>query len=274
MRLQVKSKSTTLEAAERQEKRNTLHHRIENWRNLQDVYKPGVLQLRNSKTAPAVSPVANPPTRSTRSKHRVNPNADVPELPEDECLWLPSSIPCEHWVTVGSLGLVAKETKYRVAQADDALTKLRCQLRICAILRDYKKTQIGGTSQRMATRAHSMLLRFGAKINRCAERYRATYATLTLLDPNGEWTSHLQVLKDTDPRSPHREQDDPSEGHRELSWIWLAGHASGRPTHATGDELNQSESIQTDIIKIQNLLLFSRYACRVGQIESTCATLA
>jgi hypothetical protein len=135
-----------------------LHHRIENWRNLQVVHMPRVPQLRNSKTAPAVSPVANPPTRSTRSKHRVNPNADVPELPEDKCLWLPSSIPHEHWVTACSPGLVAKETKYWVAQSDDALTELQRQLRICATLRDYKKTQIGGTSQRMATHAHSMLL--------------------------------------------------------------------------------------------------------------------
>ena len=199
MRLQVKSKSTTLEAAERQEKCNTLRHRIENWRNLQDVYIPRVLQLRNSKTAPAASPVANPPTQSTQSKHGVNPNADVPELPKDECLWLPSSISHEHWVTACSPGLVAKETKYRVAQADDALTKLWRQLCICTTLHDYKKTQIGGTSQQMATCAHSMLLQFGAKIDHCAKRYQAAYAALTLLDPNRGWMSRLQVFKDTDP---------------------------------------------------------------------------
>lgn len=239
--LQVKSKTTTLQAAETQEKRNTLRRRIQNWRELQVIYMPGVPQLRNTNTSPAVAPASFPSARSKR-KLKANPNGtNVPNLPEDECLWLPSSVPSHLWQSACASGLAEKEAKFRIAQADDALAELRRQLRICATLRDFRKTQIGGTSQKMGTRTRTMLLRFAAKTTRCAERYRAAYSAITLLDPDGEWRSRLQLLKDTDIRSPHREEDDPTEGRRELSWIWLAGRAGGRPMLATEDELNQSK---------------------------------
>ena len=76
------------------------------------------------------------------------------------------------------------------------------------------------------------------------------YQITILLDPDGKWTSRLQVLQDTDIRSPHRDQDDPSEGRRELSWIWLAARVSGRPTEATEGELNQSKLIHMKLLLV------------------------
>lgn len=120
-------------------------------------------------------------------------------------------------------GLVAKETKLRIAQADDALNDIRRQLRISATLLDFKKSNIGGTSQRMGTRVRTLMTRFHDKTHRAARRYDAALRALSALDPNGTWTNRLKRLDHSkDLRLPCRDMDDePSEGRRELSWIWL-----------------------------------------------------
>ena len=152
--------------------------------------------------------------------------------------------------------------RLRVAQADDALTELRCLLRILATLCDYKKTQIGGTSQRMSLRSGDIIRRFADKTHHCAARYCAAYKALTLLDPEGDWKSRLRHLSDDDIRSPHRVEDEPSEGDRELSWIWLAPRAGGRPIHATTpDEVNDRKSNICLLTWMYAYCIPFRYAC-------------
>jgi len=109
------------------------------------------------------------------------------------------------------------------------LHELRRQLRIAATLRDYKKVHIGGTSQKMNTWTHSLLSHFHDKTICCAEWYSAAFKALSILDPNGNWTRRLKFLDHKkDLHSPHRdEDDDPGEGKRELSWIWLVSREGG-----------------------------------------------
>lgn len=235
---EIKSKATTLQAADRQEKRNSLNRRIEQWRECQVAYMPGVPQLRENNTVPASSL-----TNGNRPRQSTSAHTDDTDIPEKTCLWLPSSVHRQSWATVCVPGLAEKEHRFRIAQADGALAELRRQLRITATLRDYKRTQIGGTSQRMSTRTGSLLTRFAEKTERCAARYRAAYNALTLLDLEGDWRSRLKHLADDDIRSPHRQEDDPSEGRRELPWIWLTTHGGSRPTVvASPDEVNDSKA--------------------------------
>ena len=181
----------------------------------------------------------------TNELPRASESAQNSGQPEHMKLWLPSSLPRALWETGCCVGLVAKEHRLRLAQADDALNELRRQLRISATLLDYKKATIGGTSQRMGTRTRTVMVCFHDKTYRCAERYDAAYHALTIFDPNGEWTRRLHPLDHSkDLRLPcrDREEDPTAESKRELSWIWLVSPSSGRPTEVTTqDEVNDSK---------------------------------
>ena len=185
------------------------------------------------------------PTAS--STQPTSDDASTPaETPEVTPLFFPSSISSSFWPTGCIPGLVDKERRLRLAQADDGLNELRRQLRISATLRDYKKVQVGGTSQRMGARMRSLLNRFHDKTIRCAERYSAAYGALSTLDPNGHWTARLRFLDHKkDLRAPHRNEEDESrESRRELSWIWLVLREDGPPrAEASTDEINDSKSM-------------------------------
>jgi len=213
-----KKKTTTLHAAELLEKRNSLRRRIETWREVQVHYMPGVAQARAS--LPAITL----------------------ETPETMHLCLPSMMPSSLWATGCLPAIVDKERRLRLAQADDALAELRRQLRIAATIRDYKKSI--GPSQKLGLRTRTLLNRFHDKTLRCARRYSAAFEALKALDPNGDWTARLRHLDHAhDIRGPHRDEDDESEGRREMSWIWLAGRADGQPSSdtITADEISTSE---------------------------------
>ncbi|KZP28679.1 hypothetical protein FIBSPDRAFT_728847 [Athelia psychrophila] len=217
--LKTKSKATDLQASARQEKSNTLHMRIARFREMQVVYMPGVAPL---------TPTAYDIQQPTAS--------DSSHLPELECLWLPSAIPRDMRDQACVPGLVKTETRFQLALLDDTLVNLRRLLRISATVREHTRSNGAGTSQRLGSRSQNVLHRFTDKIARCVARYRAAYAALMSFDPTGDWKDRLQELKPDDVRSPHRDHRKhndttrPSEGKRELSWIWLRNGPLGRPT--------------------------------------------
>ena len=231
---QASKKVTALGAADLQEKRHILRRRIDNWCEVQRAYMPCIDQL--------LATIASDASHDSASADSSRMTT-TPEQPETTPLFLPSSIPSSLWTTGCVLGLVDKERRLRLAQADDGLNELRRQLRISATLRDYKRVQIGGTSQKMSTRAHSLLSRFHDKTIRCVERYSAAYKALSILDPKGDWTTRLRFLDHKkDLRSPRRSDDDESrETRRELSWIWLVPREGGPPSAvASAEEINDS----------------------------------
>ena len=228
-------KNTTLAAAELQDKRHALRRRIDRWRDVQRIYMPCIQQLLAS-TSPSSSNTA--PTSD--SSPIASPHAYNVEKPEAAPLFLPSSISSSLRATGCAPGLQYKERRLRRAQVDDGLHELRHQLRISATLRDYKRVQVGGTSQKMNTRMQTLLSRFHDKTIRCSERYNAARKALLKLDPHGDWTQrfrHLDPKKDL--RSPRRDEDDPGESRRELSWIWLVSRDVG--TTASAEEINDSK---------------------------------
>jgi hypothetical protein len=164
------------------------------------------------------------------------------DKPETTHLCLPSAMPSSLWSTGCLTGIVDKERRLRLAQADDALAELRRQLRITATIRDYKKSI--GPSQKLGLKSRTLLSRFQDKTLRCARQYSAAFEALKALDPDGDWTTRLQHLDHTrDIRGPHRDEDDASEGNRDISWIWLAGRVEGRPSSdtITADEIGISK---------------------------------
>jgi len=88
--------------------------------------------------------------------------------PETLPLDLPSAMSPGQRLTGCLAGIVDKERRLRLAQADDALDELHRQLRISATIHNYKKAQIGGTSQKLGTKTRSLLRRFHEKTHRCA----------------------------------------------------------------------------------------------------------
>lgn len=195
---------------------------------------------------------------SSRLRQAEDQSAALPSdsQAEDYPLYLPSSVDPSLWTGGGCApGLLAKERKLRLAQADDALDELRRQLRMSSTLRDYKRA--GATSQRISTRAYTQLSRFQDKTNRCAERYSAAYSALQVLDPGGAWSQRLQPLDHkTDLRAPRRDsEDNPSETSRSLSWIWLVPKADG--SGFSEEELDDSKFV----IMVLNMRLSEACCC-------------
>ena len=210
-----KTKPTTLQKIDLQQKRNVLQHRIAAWQLVQAIYMPSTI------------------TSSENDTDSGDSTNDTPCVPEKISLRLPSAVP--HSQRLNN-SLPDKERRLRLAQAEDALNELKRLLRVTMGLWNYKFTQLG-PSQRAGTRARSMITRFRNKVNRCADRYRAARCALLVLDPNGSWTSRLRELNAGDVRAPCRDEEDVSEGRRELSWIWLENNG----TSATEDEIGHSE---------------------------------
>jgi hypothetical protein len=163
-------------------------------------------------------------------------NVTTPLLPSERVenmpLWLPSSLPAtmpaQLRVTGLSPGLLEKETKLRLAQADDALAEIRRQHRIVTGLVIFKKLNVSGRGQKKNTRMHMLFKRFSNKTERVAERYRAARRAIEVLDPEGTWQTRLRVLHLEDIRGPGREdiekhnrRPEACEKRREQSWIWL-----------------------------------------------------
>lgn len=151
---------------------------------------------------------------------------------ENVKLFLPSQLPPSLWSTGCMPSLHDIEAKLRVAQTSDALEQVKQQLCIYSGFIHYKIKHVSGPGQKANTRARSVLLRLMAKVNRSAERYRASYAALEVLHPTGDWRDSFRPLLTSDLKGPNGKPLDDviasmpkrskptGEGHRELSWIW------------------------------------------------------
>lgn len=167
--MQTESKTTPLQASVHQEKRNTLRLRIARFQETQVLYMPGVPELRQlgvASVTPSAQDIIRHPTGRPSTQQT---SAKIPQsnLPEDDCIWLPSAIPEDLRNSACIPGLVKMETRVQLARLDDSLDDVRHQLRIAATLRDHKRTNGAGTSQRLTTRTLGVLKRFSDKLDRC-----------------------------------------------------------------------------------------------------------
>ena len=169
----AQTRTTILRKAELLEKRNALRCRILKWCEVQMVYMPGAEQIitRAKSTTPTKQ-------------------LDHAEL---ENLFLPSSLSPANSMLCCIPGLADKERRLRLAQADDALNELCQQLHVTSSILVFKHGQ-HSASQRLSRTTQGLMDRFRDKTQQCAQRYSAAFTALSVLDPGGNWTQHLQKL--------------------------------------------------------------------------------
>jgi hypothetical protein len=155
----MKAKPTRAEQTDLHEKRIALLRRIQVWREVQMVYMPCVASLLSSSPNPDLN--------------EIRTNASSMERVENITLFPPSSLLTTLPLALREIGispgLLEKEIKLCIAQADDALAELCRQRRIVTGLVLFKKLNISGTGQKKNTRLRTLFQRFGNTIKRIAE---------------------------------------------------------------------------------------------------------
>ena len=212
---------------------------------MQTIYMPGVVQILKSQSS--LSPTS------------------TPTHPENETLYLPSSISFKLRASSCVPGLPDTERCICKGQADDMLNEVQWQLCITSSIIQFKQGQ-HQASQQLSQKSRALMVKFKNKTDQAAERYIAAYTTLTALDPGGSWALHLQQLNMAkDLHLPRQEEDDgldeeqevqgkgarfrgrkQSENQRKLSWIW-------GPSKVTSvDEVNESKltSVHTTFLPL------------------------
>ncbi len=198
------------------EQRTAFRHRVQKFRELQAVYTPQVVVLL------AQDPAAR---------------LEVLQV-ESILLGLPSQISTRHRSTACSPDILAIETRLRDAQCRDALHELRTQLHIQDRLYKLKKLHI--RNQGPNTRMQTEIKGQDSRVRHAAAKYRrARRAKLALMGP-GPWELEFQALNDNDIRGVQDDDPDelaarqrgrkkpgPSEGHRQVSWIWKSADVRG-----------------------------------------------
>ncbi|KAI0054664.1 hypothetical protein BV25DRAFT_1816736 [Artomyces pyxidatus] len=216
---------TPVEKATLQTKRNTLQHRIQKWRAIQQIYMPGCASVVPPEALAGASALSSTGSRS----------GDVFK-PEAAKLYLPSGLPDGLRSSGCTAGLVDKEARLREADADDALHQIRRQLRVRLAFVHHKKIHVDGPGQHAQTRAHATYRNISEKLRRYVTRYRRSRAALEILRPGGTWTAQLLPLLEEDIRSPTMEEEGLGEGRRELSWIWRVQQQDERDLPQASDE--------------------------------------
>ncbi|KAI0054692.1 hypothetical protein BV25DRAFT_1873293 [Artomyces pyxidatus] len=237
------SSKTAPEKAAIKKKQSVLRHRISAWRDVQQIYMPGISHL-----------IAAP----SSVLDAADDGTPISE-PEKMALHLPSQISVSLRLAGCVPGLVDKEARLRQAQAEDALHQVRRALRTRLALIRYKHVQVDGPGQKSNTRARNLLKRLQEKLQRHVERYRCAYAALETLAPDGTWKTQLRKLNDDDIRSPRLEDGKLGEGHHEVSWIWrvLSPDARDVPLskknkiNTTMSEEDIHDSVRVDYVKTQ-----------------------
>lgn len=207
--------------------------------------------------------------------------ADPEELPENEPLFLPSSLPAEGCTP----GLGDIEWLMRDAQCRSSLVRLRNQLHIKSRYLNYKK--LHARHQGANTRSRTIVTRNESKIRLHSEKYQAARAALVLLEDGDESKIGWRRLRKADIRCmedeeglerkekkrqrmaerrrrreaelrehgeevPQWEEEDgddeeegeSGEGRREVSWIWTVAGTSGTDANLHDGEF-LSASFQT-----------------------------
>lgn len=181
--------------AKLQERRTGLLRQIHNWREVQLVYTPHVAPLLSQ----------GPPENNVHS-------GSVPPtmLAENIPLFLPSSLPT-HLRTLTELDEICQlERHLREPQASDALSEVRRHRRVIQGLWQFKRLNAAGAGNKPNTRMVTLYKRFNNKTKQAAQKYRIAWRALSILDPNGSWSSRLKELKEEDIRGPGKDSNDPS----------------------------------------------------------------
>ncbi|RDB30549.1 hypothetical protein Hypma_007025 [Hypsizygus marmoreus] len=185
---------------------NALSWKIATWTQHQLLYTPAVVVLRRQDV------------QATENQTTARPVHEYP-------LWLPSQIKLQ---VPFDKRLAEIEWKLRLAQSDEALDGLRRNLQVRSHLFKFKDRFVRG--QHANTWARNAIATVQARIDACAEEYRASYGALVSLGvilKKVGWQQQLLPLAQADIREISEGEEGDSEGRRRLSWIWRTMGVAG-----------------------------------------------
>jgi hypothetical protein len=221
----LSSPPTPYQLSELQEKRLSLIKQILRFRKLQYDIQPDIRDLLDT---------------------------DEGKNPEDDTLFIPSSLISLDLQTSDNSELADMEARLRYAQLTDTLSGLRRALAVVAELTRYKHKEARGVS--MNTRAQSLIFTAQKKVREYAMTYRRSRTAYLALRGSGKWEETLRELRDEDVRfmSMHQDEDamtkldGPREGHRLVSWIYTASSSveSSMPEFSQGMSADERSGIE------------------------------
>lgn len=230
------------------ERRTLLAKRISRFREIQEIYMPGV---DAQVLAHALRTSQPPSAHSTTTSSTARP-ASIHI--EDAKLFLPSELTRVQRNEFCTHDVASIEERIRYSEASDALEKIRRQLRTRTFTNQFKIKNVTGQRLNTRSRAAQSTIDEGVKMSQL--RYTRARAALLVLRGAGEWESYLQVLTSADVRGlnergltdlekaeerqvratagiPEDEDEiddivviakpvEVGEGHRRPSWIWYS----------------------------------------------------
>ena len=195
--VRARAKHSVSDLVALQNKRNSLANHITSWRKIQEIYTPVTIPLVDEWNTSHTPPSEDDSESDIGSVHA-----------EDIPLFLPSSLPPGLRQTGSISPLLRKEACLREAIADDSLADIRRLRRTMAGITLFKHLNVSGTGQKGNTRVRTLYAKFQDKVTAAALRYRAAFAALEILLPNGDWKHRLQPLRDSDITGPGNDNDD------------------------------------------------------------------
>ncbi|KAF4568041.1 hypothetical protein EYR36_010049 [Pleurotus pulmonarius] len=171
----MKRDLTTVEATQLQTSRTSLLKRITKFRNTQNSHMPGLSDYLKQTS-----------------------NEEETATPEAMPLFLPSFFPEDKRVTICELSLCDLEDRLRFAQASEALSKLRRQLRTRSFAHSYKTRNI--SSQGAYTRSRLLQNQIEVRIKAIRILYTIAREALLSLRGPGDWETALRPLLPEDIR--------------------------------------------------------------------------
>jgi hypothetical protein len=208
------------------ERREILAKSIQDFREIQKVYIPGLAHLLENSD-----------------------DSGLNARPELFKLMLPSQLSADNRDSWCLPAVSTLEARFRYAQADDALAEIRRLKRLYQGLSDQTKKHIT-TTQHTMPRGKGTFERYKTQISKFAAVYRHARRSLIALDPAGDltqWTPRFLELKDSDIRGPAREGEGPPNGKTESSWIWQVPKPNPTPNPGTSTPDDPNFSARVNI---------------------------
>ncbi|KAJ7650554.1 hypothetical protein FB45DRAFT_730946 [Roridomyces roridus] len=240
-RIKSELKGVTIVSADRssqiQELRLSLLKKFRTYETLQDVYMPGVAQLRRGE------------------EESRDWDAPPPKV-EDLKLWLPSELTEEQRRSACRAGLGAMEARLREGQCADALKDLRARLHTQRFLVTWRNANAVG--QKGSTRSATLIGRVGDRIQRVAMKYRQARTSLIALKGDG-YAPQYKDLRQEDMSIGMEEENDasarkqlarlgakksrnePAPLKKHFSWIWTV---AGGPSEDEDAGLHDSVRVE------------------------------
>jgi hypothetical protein len=199
VRLEAKRRNrTSAQAAELQRKRTLLLGMVQRLRDEQAHFMPGLTRLLEE-----------------------NPSDESSTRPEEMKLYLPSTLPARTRNDICVGGLPAQEERLRAAQAREALSDLRRQLRTRTMAHQFKRRHMDG--QAAYTKSQALQSAIEQKIKAATSRYNAARGALLALRGPGVWEETLRELQASDIRGMNERAMNEEEKREEQQARRLAG---------------------------------------------------